>query len=69
MIFPTIEAQTQIQTPPTWAVLERQLIDKMNAAGPRNPAEIHASRRDAVLADTSRFSEYRRTGRCIREFP
>ena len=34
MIFPTIEAQTQIQTPPTWAVLERQLIDKMNAAGP-----------------------------------
>ena len=33
-MFPTIEAQTHIQTPPTWAVLERQLIDKMNAAGP-----------------------------------
>ncbi len=33
-MFPTIEAQTTIQTPPTWAVLERQLIDKMNAAGP-----------------------------------
>ena len=33
-MFPTIEAQTHIQTPPTWALLERQLIDKMNAAGP-----------------------------------
>ena len=33
-MFPTIEAQTHIQTPPKWAVLERQLIDKMNAAGP-----------------------------------
>ena len=33
-MLPTIEAQTQIQTPPTWAVLERQLIDKMDAAGP-----------------------------------
>ena len=33
-MFPTIEAQTQIQTPPTWAVLERQLIEKMNTAGP-----------------------------------
>ena len=33
-MFPTIEAQTQIQTPPMWAVLERQLIDKMNAAAP-----------------------------------
>ena len=34
MMFPTIEAQTRLQTPPTWAILERQLIDKMNAAGP-----------------------------------
>ena len=33
-MFPTIEAQTRLQTPPTWAVLERQLIEKMNAAGP-----------------------------------
>ena len=33
-MFPTIEAQTRLQTPPTWALLERQLIDKMNAAGP-----------------------------------
>ena len=33
-MFPTIEAQMQLQTPPTWAVLQRQLIDKMNAAGP-----------------------------------
>ena len=33
-MLPTIEANTQFQTPPTWAVLERQLIDKMNAAGP-----------------------------------
>ena len=35
MMFPTIEAQRQIQSPPTWAVLERELIDKMNAAGPQ----------------------------------
>ena len=35
MVFPTIEAQTQLQTPPAWAVLERELIDKMNAAGPQ----------------------------------
>ena len=34
MMFPTIEARIRLQTPPTWAVLERQLIDKMNAAGP-----------------------------------
>ena len=34
MMFPTIEAQTRLQTPPTWAILERQLIDKMNAAAP-----------------------------------
>ena len=33
-MFPTIEARTPINTPPTWALLERQLIDKMNAAGP-----------------------------------
>ena len=33
-MFPTIEARTHIHTPPTWAVLERQLIEKMNAAGP-----------------------------------
>ena len=33
-MFPTIEAQTQIQTPPIWGVLEHQLIEKMNAAGP-----------------------------------
>ena len=33
-MFPTIEAQIQLQTPPAWAVLERELIDKMNAAGP-----------------------------------
>ena len=34
MMFPTIEAQTRLQTPPTWAILERQLIEKMNAAAP-----------------------------------
>ena len=34
MMFPTIEAQIRLQTPPTWAVLERQLIEKMNAAAP-----------------------------------
>ena len=34
IMFPTIEAQIQLQTPPAWAVLERELIDKMNAAGP-----------------------------------
>ena len=34
-MFPMIEAQTRLQTPPTWARLERQLIDKMNAAGPQ----------------------------------
>ena len=33
-MFPKIEARTHIHTPPTWAVLERQLIEKMNAAGP-----------------------------------
>ncbi len=33
-MFPTVETQTRLQTPPTWALLERQLIDKMNAAGP-----------------------------------
>jgi len=26
-MLPTIEARTPLQTPPTWAVLERQLID------------------------------------------
>ncbi|MYB92288.1 hypothetical protein F4054_22650 [Candidatus Poribacteria bacterium] len=35
MMFPTIEAQTQLQTPPTWAVLERELIDKINDAAPQ----------------------------------
>ena len=34
-MFPTIEAQTQLQTPPTWAVLERELIDKINDAAPQ----------------------------------
>ena len=34
-MFPKIEARTPINTPPKWAVLERQLIDKMNAAGPQ----------------------------------
>lgn len=34
-MFPTIEAQTRIQTPPTWAVLERELIDKINIAAPQ----------------------------------
>ncbi len=34
-MFPTIEAQIQLQTPPTWAVLERELIEKMDAAGPK----------------------------------
>ena len=34
-MFPTIEAQTPIQTPPTWAVLERELIDKINDAAPK----------------------------------
>ena len=34
MMFPTIEAQIRLQTPPTWAMLERQLIEKMNAAAP-----------------------------------
>ncbi|MCY4569349.1 MAG: hypothetical protein OXD49_13690 [Candidatus Poribacteria bacterium] len=33
-MFPTIEARTPINTPPMWAVLERQLIDKMNATAP-----------------------------------
>ena len=32
---PTIAAQTRIQTPPMWAVLERQLIDKINTAAPQ----------------------------------
>ena len=57
MVFPTIEAQTQLQTPPTWAVLERELIDKMNAAGPQILEKIHTSRWNTVLADTSRFSK------------
>ncbi|MCY3551500.1 MAG: hypothetical protein OXH39_13650 [Candidatus Poribacteria bacterium] len=35
MTFPTIEAQTRLQTPPTWAVLERELIDKINDAAPQ----------------------------------
>ena len=34
-MFPTIEAQTRLQTPPTWAVLERELIDKINDAAPQ----------------------------------
>jgi len=34
-MFPTIEAQTSIQTPPEWAVLERELIDKINDAAPK----------------------------------
>ncbi len=34
-MFPTIEAKTRIQTPPTWAVLERELIDKINDAAPK----------------------------------
>ncbi|MXV77866.1 hypothetical protein F4X73_05580 [Candidatus Poribacteria bacterium] len=34
-MFPTIEAKTNIQTPPEWAVLERELIDKINDAAPR----------------------------------
>ncbi len=34
-MFPTIEAQTRLQTPPTWAVLERELINKINDAAPQ----------------------------------
>ena len=34
-MFPTIEAKTSIQTPPEWAVLERELIDKINDAAPK----------------------------------
>ena len=34
-MFPTIEAKTRIQTPPEWAVLERELIDKINDAAPK----------------------------------
>ena len=34
-MFPTIEAKTNIQTPPEWAVLERELIDKINDAAPK----------------------------------
>ena len=34
-MFPTIEAQTRVQTPPEWAVLERELIDKINDAAPK----------------------------------
>ena len=35
MVFPTIEAQKRLQAPPTWAVLERELIDKINDAAPQ----------------------------------
>lgn len=31
----TIEATNSVQTPPAWALLERQLIDKINSAAPR----------------------------------
>ena len=34
-MFPTIKAQTQVETPPEWAVLERELIDKINDAAPK----------------------------------
>ena len=34
-MFPTIEARAHIQTPPTWAVLERQLISDINEAAPQ----------------------------------
>ncbi len=34
-MFPTIEANSQIQTPPEWAVLERKLIDNINEAAPK----------------------------------
>ncbi len=34
-MFPTIEAKTRVQTPPEWAVLERELIDKINDAAPK----------------------------------
>ncbi len=34
-MFPTIEANSQIQTPPEWAVLERKLIDNINDAAPK----------------------------------
>ena len=34
-MFPTITAKTGIQTPPEWAVLERELIDKINDAAPK----------------------------------
>ncbi len=33
-MFATIEAIDPVQTPPTWALLERQLIDKLNSAAP-----------------------------------
>ena len=34
-MIPTIEAKTKVQTPPEWAVLERELIDKINDAAPK----------------------------------
>ena len=58
MMFPTIEAQTRLQTPPTWAVLERELIDRINDAAPQVLEKIHTSRWNVVLANTSRFSKF-----------
>ena len=34
-MIPTIEAKTRVETPPEWAVLERELIDKINDAAPK----------------------------------
>ncbi len=34
-MFPTIEAKNRIVTPPEWAQLERELIDKINDAAPK----------------------------------
>ena len=56
-MFPAIEAQTPIQTPPTWAVLERELIDKINDAAPQVLKKY--TRPDGTLfwPNTSRFSK------------
>ena len=60
-MFPTIEARTPINTPPMWAVLERQLIDKMNAAAPEVLKKYTRSDGTLLWAHASRFSEYRWT--------
>ena len=64
-MFPTIEAQTHIQTPPKWAVLERQLIEKMNAAGPEVLKKYTRSDGTLLWPTHLGLSEYRRTRRCL----